>query len=54
MAAYKGQTTVALILLEADADPFVKNAQGSTPLDYAKEKGLNDVVKAIEALPRNP
>ncbi len=54
MAAYKGQTAVALILLEADADPFVKNIQGSTPLDYAKEKGLNAVVKAIEALPRKP
>jgi len=54
VAAYKGQTAVALILLEADADPFVKNIQGSTPLDYAKEKGLNAVVKAIESLPRKP
>jgi ankyrin repeat protein len=54
MAAYKGQTTVALILLEADADPFVKNIQGSTPLDYAKEKGLDAVVEAIEVLSRKP
>jgi hypothetical protein len=51
MAAYKGQTAVALILLEKGADPFVKNIQRATPLDYAKEKGLNDVVKVIEARP---
>ena len=53
IAAYNGQTTIAQVLLEAGADPFMRNIQGSTPLDYAKEKGLNPVVKAVEALPRN-
>jgi ankyrin repeat protein len=54
MAAYYGQTTVALVLLTAGADPFVKNIQGSTPLDYAREKGLNTVVKTIEAQFQKP
>lgn len=51
-ATYDGQTTAALILLKAGADPFIRNIQGATPLDYAKEKGLNTVVKFIETLPQ--
>ncbi|MBU0482950.1 MAG: ankyrin repeat domain-containing protein [Proteobacteria bacterium] len=54
VAVYSGQTSVALVLLEAKADPLVINVQGSTPLDYAKEKGLTTIIKVIEALPQKP
>jgi ankyrin repeat protein len=53
-AVYNGQTSVALFLLAAGADPLVKNIQGSTPLDYAREKGLNTIVKTIEAQLQKP
>jgi len=47
-AAAEGNTEVARLLLEAGADPTIKDADEDTALDFAKQNGHSDAVELIE------
>ncbi len=47
-AAYTGDEKVAAFLLKAGADPFVKNADGYTPLDFARAKKNSAVANELK------
>jgi hypothetical protein len=48
MAAYWGRVDVVRLLLEYGADPSIRNRDGKTPLDLARESGHREVVSLIE------
>jgi uncharacterized protein len=52
MAAHYGHPTVVQTLLEAGADPLVRNEQGLTAIDFARRAGRTDVAAAIAAAVR--
>ncbi|MEM7589814.1 MAG: ankyrin repeat domain-containing protein [Myxococcota bacterium] len=47
MAAISGYTHVARYLLQYGADITLKSTEGKTALDYAVEKGRNEITQAI-------
>jgi ankyrin repeat protein len=48
VAALCGQVDVARLLLENCADPSIRDREGRTPLDLARENDHEDVAKVIE------
>lgn len=49
MAAHYGTPQAVQLLLDAGADPFLKNAQGLTAIDFAHGAGSTDSAAAIAA-----
>ena len=47
IAAYWGSFNIAKLLLEAGANPHLESNEGETPLQYAKEKKYNFIVRLI-------
>eukprot|EP01052_Picozoa_sp_SAG31_P006103 SAG31_NODE_277_length_18641_cov_21.357944_10_plen_51_part_00 len=37
------------MLLDAGADPFLTNTAGKTPLDFATDRSLTDVISVLQA-----
>lgn len=52
MAAQYGQLVVVQALLDAGADPLLKNEQGLTAIDFARRAGRVDAVAAISGFIR--
>jgi uncharacterized protein len=52
MAAHYGHLSVLKVLLEAGADPLLKNEQGLTAIDFARRAGRADAVATISAFVR--
>ncbi|MCC6003801.1 MAG: ankyrin repeat domain-containing protein [Thermofilum sp.] len=48
LAAYGGHAEIARLLLERGADPSIRDKDGRTPLDVARERGYEEVVRVIE------
>jgi ankyrin repeat protein len=47
-AASGGHTDIVRYLLSQGADPALKDENGKTALDYARQSGANDIVKLLE------
>ncbi|GIT72614.1 MAG: hypothetical protein Ct9H300mP28_24280 [Pseudomonadota bacterium] len=47
-AALKGGTDTVLLLLEADADPFLLDLLERTALVIAEQQGHNDIVELLK------
>jgi ankyrin repeat protein len=52
MAAMYGTVDAVKVLLEAGADPLLKNRQGLTAIDFASQVQRDDVIRAIAAAVR--
>lgn len=48
IAAAWGRVNILNILLKCGGDPTLRDDQGKTPLDYAKEEGHWDIVDQLE------
>jgi ankyrin repeat protein len=48
-AADGGHAEMALVLLDARADPRLANRAGERPVDLARRRGYDDVVRLLEA-----
>ena len=46
-AAIKGRLAIAKRLLEGGADPTLRNKDGKTAIDYARERGKSEVVALL-------
>jgi hypothetical protein len=47
-AALVGKTEIVKILLDAGADPTVKDTGGRTAIDYAEDQKHDDIVQLIK------
>ena len=47
-AAYAGASESAQLLLAHGANPKLKDKEGKTPLDYARESGNSELVTLLE------
>jgi hypothetical protein len=48
-AIINGYVDVARLLIEKGADPNLRNRDGKTPIDLAREKGYMDIVRLLES-----
>jgi len=48
-AAYSGDLEVARFLLDAGADPTIKNQHDYTALDYARERNHPEIARMLNA-----
>ena len=46
-AAHKGETSIANLLLQANASPTAVNKDGDTPAQYAKQRGHGDLAARL-------
>jgi ankyrin repeat protein len=53
MAAHYGHPSVLKLLLEAGADPLLKNEQGLTAIDFARRAGRTDAAATIAGFVRS-
>ena len=47
VAAYSGETSIANLLLQANASPTAVNKYGDTPAQYAKQQGHGDLAAML-------
>ena len=47
-AAHGGHLRLVEYLLDRGADPSVRNSEGDSPLDYARQQGHSEVAKLLE------